>query len=449
MKTLMKNPFLVTMLIAALGLMYPVPVTAQTFTTLHSFAEGYHYYQDPRLGYSAETNSDGLSPNGGLVLSGNTLYGSTAGGSTSGFGTVYAVNTDGTGFTNVYNFNPPVGFDFTLNQGGFRPATGLILSGNAIYGTTSGGALDSGTIFSLGTDGMSFTNPYTFTWHNYDPFFGTHTNIDGASPTALILSGDTLYGATLISGISNNGSLFKVRTDGTGFTTLVTSGFKPTTVSQNMLYGLVGSGNGSVFAMNTDGTGFTILYSFTGPVNSGSGTTNSDGVNPNSLVLSGSTLYGTASSGGSFGQGTVFKLNTDGTGFADLYDFTAVSGSIGVYQRPTNSDGAGPSGLILSGNTLYGTASSGGSFSYGTVFALNTDGRGFTVLHSFTMGVLYNGSYTNSDGASPLAPLMLSGNTLYGVTGAGGSSSQGTVFSLSLPVTPPQLTLTASVSFCG
>ena len=40
--------------------------------------------------------------------------------------------------------------------------------------------------------------------------------------------------------------------------------------------------------------------------------------------------------------------------------------------------------LILSGNTLYGTASSGGSSGDGTVFAVNTDGTGFTTLHSFT-----------------------------------------------------------------
>ena len=50
-----------------------------------------------------------------------------------------------------------------------------------------------------------------------------------------------------------------------------------------------------------------------------------------------------------------------------------------------NSDGANPrAGLILSGNTLYGTASNGGTSGNGTVFAVNTDGTGFTNLHSFT-----------------------------------------------------------------
>jgi hypothetical protein len=36
-----------------------------------------------------------------------------------------------------------------------------------------------------------------------------------------------------------------------------------------------------------------------------------------------------------------------------------------------NSDGANPNaGLILSGNTLYGTVAAGGSFGHGTVFAV-------------------------------------------------------------------------------
>src|SRR5208283_4005514 len=135
------------------------------------------------------------------------------------------------------------------------------------------------------------------------------------------------------------------------------------------------------------------------------------------LILSGNTLYGTAW-GGSSGNGTVFVVNTDGTGFTNLHSFTATSTLANTY-------GTGPSGLMLSGNTLYGTAQNGGSGGSGTVFALNTDGTGFTNLHSFTGG---------SDGASPVAGLILSGNTLYGTTTS-------TVFSIFLQ---PQLTLTPS-----
>jgi len=64
--------------------------------------------------------------------------------------------------------------------------------------------------------------------------------------------------------------------------------------------------------------------------------------------------------------GTVFKVNTDGTGFTPLYDFTALS-----FPNNTNIDGAEPNaGLILSSNTLYGTTEIGGSSGDGTLFSL-------------------------------------------------------------------------------
>jgi uncharacterized repeat protein (TIGR03803 family) len=58
-------------------------------------------------------------------------------------------------------------------------------------------------------------------------------------------------------------------------------------------------------------------------------------------------------------------MNTDGSAFTLLYSFTALAW--GTY---TNSDGAGPGGLVLSGNTLYGAAAGGGSGGTGTIFAL-------------------------------------------------------------------------------
>src|SRR5947209_143860 len=100
---------------------------------------------------------------------------------------------------------------------------------------------------------------------------------------------------------------------------------------------------------------FTTLHSFTG---------RSDGADPYAgLILSGNTLYGTAFVGGSSGDGTVFKVNTNGTGFTTLHSFTG------------GLDGATPyAGLVLSGNTLYGTAYNGGISGWGTVFAVNTNG---------------------------------------------------------------------------
>jgi uncharacterized repeat protein (TIGR03803 family) len=145
---------------------------------------------------------------------------------------------------------------------------------------------------------------------------------------------------------------------------------------------------------------------------------NFDGANPiGGLILSNDALYGTTATGGSSDAGTVFAVHTDGTGFTVLHDFTG-----GI-------DGANPrAGLILSGNSLYGAAFAGGSWGWGEVFAVNTDGAEFTNLYSFT---------GRMDGANPIGGLVLSSNTLYGTTRNGGASGRGTVFSLPLPPLPP------------
>jgi uncharacterized repeat protein (TIGR03803 family) len=272
------------------------------------------------------------------------------------------------GFTNLYSF--------TGGNDGANPFAGLILSGNTLYGTAfNAGSSDSGTVFAVNTNGMGFTILHPFT-----------DGSDGGYPFAgLILSGNTLYGTAEDGG---------------------------------------NSGRGTVFAVNTNEMGFTNLYSFTpAPYPN---FYNTDGTTPYAgLILSGNTLYGTAAYGGSSDSGTVFAVNTNGMGFTNLYSFT------------DGNDGANPeAGLILSGNTLYGTARNGGYYSGGTVFAINTNGMGFTNLYSFTGG---------NDGATPLAGLILSGNTLYGTAYAGGTHGNGIVFSLTLAsVSPPQLTIIPS-----
>jgi uncharacterized repeat protein (TIGR03803 family) len=244
----------------------------------------------------------------------------------------------------------------------------------------------------------------------------------------LVLSGNTLYGTAKGGGFLDvdPGTVFAVNTNGADFTQLYGFGSRASgpkaglILSGDTLYGTVGD---MVFAVSTSYyASFRVVHSFTG----------SDGYYLQAgLVLSGNTLYGTAAGGGSSGNGTVFAVNTNGTGFTNLHSFTALgTNSSGAW---TNSDGANPqAGLILSSNTLYGTASAGGSSGNGTVFAINTDGTGFAVLHSFTGG---------SDGALPYAGLVLSADTLYGTASAGGSSGNGTVFSLSLR---PQLAITVS-----
>jgi uncharacterized repeat protein (TIGR03803 family) len=272
--------------------------------------------------------------------------------------------------------------------------------------------------------------------YSFSKFINLHayTNNDGANPQAgLVLLGNTLYGTANIGGEYAVGTIFAVNTDGTGFTNLhtfdaqINSPYSALILSGSTLYGTaIAPVGGGVFAINTDGTGFTNIYHFTGGL---------DGSAPYArLLLSDSTLYSTTHSGGSAVHGNVFAINTNGTGFKDLHTFTPL--------RPTtNGDGANPyTGLILSGNTLYGTAYSGGSSGNGAVFALNIDGTGFTNLHSFTA----TSSGTNSDGAKPYGDLILSGDTLYGTTTVGGTSGNGTLFSISLPAVRPQLTINSA-----
>jgi uncharacterized repeat protein (TIGR03803 family) len=416
MTTRFKGIFLSPALVAALGLFQHV--TAQTFTNLHSF-----------------NGFDGYNLQAGLVISGNTLYGAADSGGFGYDGALFVGNTDGSGFANLYSF--------TNSPSGQNPDGTLILSSNTLYGTTYyGGNFGAGTVFAINTNGMGLTNLHSFSGN------------DGNYPeVGLTLSGNTLYGTTEGGGSLGSGVLFKVNTDGSGFTNLhnfngASDGAVPHAVliSSGIVYGTAirggTNGNGTVFAINTNGTGFTILHTFKAGSGSFPKVTNSDGAFPVAGLILGNTLYGTAYSGGTNGNGTVFAINTNGTSFTNLYFFTATSGS-----NLTNSDGANPGPndiLVLLGNTLYGTAYSGGISGNGTVFAVNTNGTGFTTLHSFTVeigGTNGDASGTNSDGASPYAGLILSGNTLYGTTKSGGSLGFGTAFALALPPPSPQLTL--------
>lgn len=348
-------------------------------------------------GYAALVNftgANGSGPCGSLVLAGSTLYGTTDGGGSANNGTVFRINTDGTGFSVLADFP-----DYYAD--GAYPNAGLVLAGTNLYGVAAnGGSADDGTVFRVSTDGAGFTVLKEFTGN------------DGANPMGdLALSGSTLYGTTWAGGPAGLGTVFKLNSDGTVFSVLAdfanwTNGVAPCAglvLAGTTLYGTAcgggDSGNGTVFKLNTDGTGLSILAGFLDYTNGASLF--------GGLALSGTTLYGTASNGGSSGSGTIFKVNTDGTGFTVLRDLI-------------ESDGAAPWGaLIVSNTTLYGTARWGGSNSYGAVFRLETDGSNYRQVLAFQGG----------DGRSPLK-LFLSGGTLYGTTGVGGGSDNGTIFKL-------------------
>ena len=348
---------------------------AQTYSIIHSFA-----------------NSDGRQPYN-LVVSGDTLYGTTPSGGDNDQGSMFKINTDGTGFSLLYS-------PFYVN---YDSHMGLLLSGNMLFGS------DGSDLFVACLNETNYA---------ILPVAGG----DLADCNPLVLSGFTLYGTTSFS-------IFSLNTDGTSFTTMKSFTGSPDGLDSeaglvlggNTLYGTTYSGgtnynHGTVFKINTDGMGYAVLHSFSNAL---------DGMNPQAdLVLNGSQLYGTTCKGGIAGYGTVFVINTNGTGYRVLNNFS------------NSPDGANPeAGLLLVGGTLYGTTVDGGSSGDGTVFQMNTNGMGYAVVHNFLGSPV--------DGAGPAGKLVVGSDGLYGTTAGGGTNSgTGTIFRLTLP--PPQLQVTTA-----
>jgi uncharacterized repeat protein (TIGR03803 family) len=269
------------------GTIFKVGTDGTGFGLVHEFAGG---------------GSDGQNPYGSLTLSGSTLYGMTYSGGDSIKGTIFKVGTDGTGFGLLHEFAGGV-------SDGQNPYGSLTLSGSTLYGMTRvGGDSNFGTIFKVGTDGTGFGLLHEF----------AGGGSDGQDPYgSLTLSGSTLYGMTYNGGDTDGGTIFKVGTDGTGFGLLHefagggSDGSNPhgsLTLSGSTLYGMtVGGGDttaGTMFKVGTDGTGFSLLHEFAGG--------GSDGGNPfyGAPALSGSTLYGMTKYGGDSDKGVVFSFDT-------------------------------------------------------------------------------------------------------------------------------------------
>lgn len=402
-----RKPILVALAFAA-GLAGPAgPAARAGINVLHTFTD---------------SPGDGARPSGSLTLSGTKLYGMTSNGNTTGNGEIFSMNTDGSGYGLLHAFTAGA-------ADGARPAGSLSLAGTKFYGMTSDGGSGSGTAFAMNTDGSGFS-----LLHSFSGGVG-----DGTVPYgSLTLSGTKLYGMTYSGGnavATGTGTLFSMNTDGSGFGLLhtftggIADGANPRgslTLSGTKLYGMTstgGSGGGAIFGMNTDGSGYGLLHIFNGGF--------FDGSNPaGSLTLSGAKLYGMTNIGGSGDTGTLFSMNADGSGFGLLHAFTGGTG-----------DGANPFGsLTLSGTKLYGMTHNGGGANDGTIFSVNTDGTGYTMLESLVGGA--------SSGAFPVGDITLSTDalTLYGMTNFGGGSNAGIVFSKPVPEPASGVLLLAGLS---
>lgn len=351
---------------------------------------------------------DGASPYAGVIEGADrVLYGTTQAGGKSRFGTIYKINRDGGGFRVLHSFTGTAG-DGAQPFAGLREATDGLLYGVTAYG----GNADQGTVFKINKAGSGYAVVRSFVQ-------GGDANLPHGG---LIEAGDgTLFGATQYGGPRDQGAIFKLNRDGSGYGVLYSfSGGGDASHSYSSLQqsrdgsfiGTTwdgGSANlGTVFKLNKNGGDYTILHSFAGPLD--------DGANPFTGVIQASdgVIYGTTIAGGSRGRGTVFRLNHDGSDYRLLHSFTGIA-----------SDGMQPYGGLVEGGdgALYGATAFGGSENLGTVFKIQKDGSGFALVRSF--------SGSNGDGQKPYSNLLRgSDGALYGTTAYGGNKDYGTVFKL-------------------
>lgn len=158
------------------------------------------------------------------------------------------------------------------------------------------------------------------------------------------------------------------------------------------------TGNGIIFSINMDGTGYSIVHSFS--------------KNDGSFPLGGLTeyngkLWGVTSTGGNNDLGVLYRINTDGSGYEVVYHLTP-------------NEGAAIGRLTVSNGKLWGTGQNGGSTNNGTIFSYSA-AEGMIVRHSF--------SYT--DGSWPFGTLEEFNSRLWGVTIFGGQF-YGVIFSISI-----------------
>jgi uncharacterized repeat protein (TIGR03803 family) len=385
----------------------PPAAQAQTYTVIHNFTGGI----------------DGADPQAGLAMdrAGN-FYGTTNGGGAKDLGAVFKLKYHGSAWvlSTLYSFGE-VEFDGADPQGRVS-----IAADGTLYGTTITGESNVGTVFHL-IPGAAAPKSALAAWNETILHKFSEQGIDGQEPQGDLLfdQSGNIYGTTFFGGGHGNGVIYELTPSNGSWTENILYAARNNgdgmearggviSDAAGNLYGVFGyggpDGRGAVYELSPSGSGWTeqTVYGFTG---------GTDGEFPfGGLIMdSAGNLYGTTSSSGSGGGGTVFELTpTNGAWtFNLLYSFSG-----------ENYDGPLDKLVMDAASNLYGTTSGEGAFGYGSVFKLTPSNGGWTYssLHDFSGG---------SDGRYPVCSLVLdaSGN-LYGTASAGGQYDSGTVWEI-------------------
>lgn len=308
------------------------------------------------------------------------------------------------GLTVLYNFSG-------ASDGGDPYATLIRDSAGNLYSTADyGGTAFAGVVFKVAPDGTE-TVLYNFSG-----------GADGAQPFSSLVrdASGNLYGTTTMGGSANAGVVFMV--DPAGTETVLhnfVGGKDGTTPTGGLIedkagnfYGTTSQGGtsnaGVLFKINAQGK-YSVLHTFTGATN--------DGKYPTYTSLlkdSAGNLYGVTEEGGSAGGGVLYKFSKKTGTLTILHSFTGgTTDGCNVLGTP----------FIDTNGNFYGTTSSCGTSSLGTVWKVSANG-GESVLHSFAGGT--------ADGEYPLAGVIVDANgNVYGNTETGGASNLGTVYKIS------------------
>lgn len=337
--------------------------------------------------------TEAVNPVAGLLLGSDGLfYGVTSSGPLTEIntaGTVFRIAPDGSGFTIIHrfkSFSTVNAAGAPVNEDGANPEAELIEgSDGRLYGVTrTGGPNGTGVVFRVSRDGTEFAVLHAFGPITSDSTVTVPQNADGMSPTGALVAGvdGYFYGTASGGGANGNGTVFRVRFDGTDFQTLFV---------------------------------FPVLVA-----NSAGLPTNVEGASPVAGMIDGGDgrLYGITNLGGAGGNGTVFAIDPVSGVLTTLHDFDGAAGA-----RPSGELLLAQDGSLFGTTATGGTSPAGAVTTFGTIFSIARDGTNFTSVRSFE----------GTNGSTPTGRMVqLDANTFVGVAAGSGRCGQGVIYQLSL-----------------